>query len=46
MSITVEKAKAINAWDIKCNGIFIGRFLKKRLAVAECDRLTAMYGGV
>lgn len=44
MILQVQKAIAINAWDIFCNGVFIERYLKKRVAILECDKLKRKYG--
>ena len=43
MTIIVKKAIAISAWDIFCNGVFVERYNKKHLAVAECESLKRKY---
>ena len=43
MNITVEKAIAINCWDVKVNGVFLERFDKKREAVEVRDSLRSKY---
>ena len=43
VDITVEKAIAINCWDVKVNGAFLERFDRKKDAIEARDNLRSKY---